>query len=92
MTDFMNIVEEIIVENAKLKKEVKDLKDMNETLREEQKALMLREHNTQVEMHNLYYLIENNYRGLYDETKENFDLLHIFLKKIKRALEKNKMI
>ena len=88
----MHIVEALVVENTKLKKEVKDLKDMNETLREEQKALMLREHNTQVKMHNLYYLIENNYRGLYDETKENFDLLHIFLKKIKRALEQNKMI
>ena len=88
----MHIVEALVVENAKLKKEVKDLKDMNETLREEQKALMLREHNTQVKMHNLYYLIENNYKGLYDETKENFDLLHIFLKKIKRALEQNKMI
>lgn len=92
MTEFMNIVEEIIVENAKLKKEVEDLKTENRSLKYDVHDLMLREHETQAKMHNLFYEIENTFKGLYEKTDENFDLLHIYLKKIKRVLKSNRMI
>ena len=92
MTDFMNIVEEIIVENAKLKKEVEDLKAENRSLKYDVYDLMLRENETQAKMHSLFYEIENTFKGLYEKTDENFDLLHIYLKKIKRVLKSNRMI